>query len=470
MTLAIGAVHGFAARKLLTHAGVDPDGLRLDAYEQADRGVALALSGFDSERSELVEGAVAIASEILRRWRTPRPELVAGLVRCLESRHPHARGDAAMLLARLVRADSTQDVMQDVTPAVPALVVAAGDSYDRVAGPAALALARLGHPGALGPVHRWLASSSRLPFFQVTSLGEVLLPLVGRADELLPGIRRMLVDSADAEQLRPVLRALAEWGPAASPAVPELVSALATGNARWACDVLGAVGAAASPAADILDSFARRLARPPRFGGGALGPGGVRRWHGAQNAAWAHWRITGGPGVFLAFLEDASSRGLAAADLGRLAELGPRAAGCAGALRPLLESPGPWTRVQAARAWWSITGDAEAAVPVLLVALEPLRAGRADEPCRAAVRYVARIGAPAAAAAPLLEAVLSSERCFPADVHPAARAALAAFGDRHRRQTVDSPSRPPASGGVGHGHDRQLAASPAAPYSRCTSR
>ncbi|MEU4587347.1 hypothetical protein AB0F92_35715 [Kitasatospora aureofaciens] len=124
-----------------------------------------------------------------------------------------------------------QDVTQDVTPAVPALVVAAGDSYDRVAGPAALALARFGHPGALGPVHRWLASSSRLPFFQVTSLGEVLLPLVGRADELPPGSRRMLVDSADAEQLRPVLRALAEWGPAASPAVPELVSALATGNA-----------------------------------------------------------------------------------------------------------------------------------------------------------------------------------------------------------------------------------------------
>ncbi|UKZ03356.1 hypothetical protein BOQ63_004415 (plasmid) [Streptomyces viridifaciens] len=118
MTLAIGAVHGFAARNLLAHAGVDPDGLRLDAYEQVDRGVAL--SGFDSERSELVEGAVAIASEILRRWRTPRPELVAGLVRCLESRHPHARGDAAMLLVWLVRADSTQDVMQDVTPAVPA--------------------------------------------------------------------------------------------------------------------------------------------------------------------------------------------------------------------------------------------------------------------------------------------------------------------------------------------------------------
>ncbi|WP_153449536.1 HEAT repeat domain-containing protein [Streptomyces smaragdinus] len=192
MTLGTRTTHSFLARKLLAGAGVDPNDLRLDVYEHVDRGVALALSGFDSERAELVEGAVSIASDILRLWRTPRPELVAGLVRCLESRHPFARGDAAMVLARLVSPDSTQDI----TSAVPALIVAANDSYDRVAGPAALALARLDHPEVLAPVHRWLASSSRLPFFQVTSLGQVLRPLVGCADELLPGIRRMLVDSA----------------------------------------------------------------------------------------------------------------------------------------------------------------------------------------------------------------------------------------------------------------------------------
>ncbi|WUD70388.1 hypothetical protein OG937_45330 [Streptomyces sp. NBC_00510] len=425
MALGTGTVHGFYARKLLVEAGVDPDDLRLDAYEQVDRAVALVLSGFDSERSELVEGAVTLASDILRRWRAPRPELVAGLVRCLESRHSHARGDAAMVLGRLVSADSTQDI----TSAVPALIVAADDSYDRVAGPAAWALARLDHPAVLDSVHRWLASSSRLPFFQVTSLGQVLQPLVGCAPELLPAIRRMLVDSADEEGLRPVLTALAAWGSAASEAVPELVSTLATRNVRWACDVLGSIGPAAAPAANTLEGFVRGVTQPPRHDGSTLLPNGIRRWHGAQNAAWAHWRITGESKVFLAFAQDAASQGLGYADLGRLAELGPIAARCMTAVRPLLASPGPWTRVQAAYAWWRITGDTDAAVPVLLAALEPLRSGDADEPCRAAVRYIAHIGAPASAAAPVLEATLLSDRCFPADVYPAARAALASFSD-----------------------------------------
>ncbi|MFC8489664.1 hypothetical protein ACFUJU_02460 [Streptomyces sp. NPDC057235] len=192
---------------------------------------------------------------------------------------------------------------------MPALIAAAGHSYDRGAGPVALALARLGRPQALAPVHRWLASSHRLPFFQVTSLGEVLRPLVSHADALLPGIRRLLVDSAGKEGLRPVLATLASWGPAASAAVPELVSTLATRNVRWACDALGGVGPAAAPAADTLDGFVRGAARPPRHDGGIPLPNGVRRWHGTQNAAWAHWRITGDPKVFLAFAEDAAARG-----------------------------------------------------------------------------------------------------------------------------------------------------------------
>ncbi|MFC8489665.1 hypothetical protein ACFUJU_02465 [Streptomyces sp. NPDC057235] len=90
---------------------------------------------------------------------------------------------------------------------------------------------------------------------------------------------------------------------------------------------------------------------------------------------------------------------------------------------------------------------------MLLAALEPLRAGEADEPCRAAVRYTARIGAPAAAAAPLLEAVSSSDRRFPADVRSAARAALRAFGgapaDGHR--AAPGPPRVGERGSSGPG-------------------
>ncbi|MEU9731389.1 hypothetical protein [Streptomyces sp. NPDC048002] len=101
-------------------------------------------------------------------------------------------------------------------------------------------------------------------------------------------------------------------------------------------------------------------------------------------------------------------------------------------MSPTSGSPGPWTRVQAAHAWWRLTGDTDLSVPVLLAALEPLRSGAADEPCRAALRYLAPVGAPASAAAPLLEATLSSGRRFPPDAHPAARAALAALGGGSR--------------------------------------
>ncbi|MDX2396242.1 MULTISPECIES: hypothetical protein [unclassified Streptomyces] len=64
MTPGTGTVPDFWARKLPADAGVDPDDLRLHEYEHVDRGVAVALSGFDSERSELVQGAVAIASGV----------------------------------------------------------------------------------------------------------------------------------------------------------------------------------------------------------------------------------------------------------------------------------------------------------------------------------------------------------------------------------------------------------------------
>ncbi|SEL28816.1 hypothetical protein [Streptacidiphilus jiangxiensis] len=69
------------------------------------------------------------------------------------------------------------------------------------------------------------------------------------------------------------------------------------------------------------------------------------------------------------------------------------------------------------------------AVAPALAALAPLKSGLADEPCRAAVRHVAEVGTPAAAASPLLRATLESDRCFPADIYPAARAALTAFAD-----------------------------------------
>ncbi|MFD3699730.1 hypothetical protein ACFWUZ_27015 [Streptomyces sp. NPDC058646] len=92
-----------------------------------------------------------------------------------------------------------------------------------------------------------------------------------------------------------------------------------------------------------------------------------------------------------------------------LADLGPAAAAYADTVHGLMESPGAWTRVAAANAYWRITGDPEPAVPVLLAAVDPAWTGRPDLPTQEAVRRLGEIGAPASEAVPLLRAILATE-------------------------------------------------------------
>lgn len=208
----------------------------------------------------------------------------------------------------------------------------------------------------------------------------------------------------------PVEAVLARWGPAAAPAVPRIVALLDTPSARTAAEVLGRIGPPAAPAADTLAALARGELRPPRHDSGEGRE--PARWHGAQTAAWAHWRVTGDPRLALDVIGAAARAGQGRPVLPHLADLGPLAAEYADAVRPLLASTGAWTRVGAAHAWWRLTGDADTAVAVLLPELAPLAGHRAGPLVRRAVSVLGAIGRPAAPAVPLLTGVVTSERRY----------------------------------------------------------
>ncbi|WP_374772268.1 hypothetical protein OG756_03190 [Streptomyces sp. NBC_01310] len=108
----------------------------------------------------------------------------------------------------------------------------------------------------------------------------------------------------------------------------------------------------------------------------------------------------------------AARAGLGRPVLRHLADLGPPAAPYADAVRPLLTCPGEWSRVGAAEAWWRITGEAAPAVEALLPELAPLAGHRVTPLVLRTVRALGAIGGPAAAARPVLEAVMSSRRRY----------------------------------------------------------
>ncbi|MFI6148853.1 hypothetical protein [Streptomyces sp. NPDC051109] len=256
----------------------------------------------------------------------------------------------------------------------------------------ALALAGMGDLRAL-PALRRLAKDGRFPTYRIQVRVLAALP----AAELLPTMRAVLRrDPPKYHASTSILELLAQWGPASAPALPEVVPYLEGLYAHDALRVLGRIGPAAAVAADRLADFA--TGRAPR----------AARHH-PRMAAWAHWRATGDPALALAVCGAAVASGSASHGLPFLAELGPLAAAHADTVRGLMESPGAWTRVAAAHAYWRITGDPEPAVPVLLAEVDPDWTGNPALPAREAVRRLGEIGAPAAASAPLLRRILAAE-------------------------------------------------------------
>lgn len=403
MTQQTGVMLSSWLLRLLATARTDPSLPRTAMVMPLADTAGLAKISFGSTVPELRTIGVALTSEILMQWRTSQPELLGELAHCVAD-PDYPSDDAAGVLAAVA---GTQPA-QEFAPLIPTLIQA--QNHESPFGSATLALARLGHAAAVDSVRQWLTSGRIKPLQPPFDIEHVLIPLVDYADELLPAIQASLATESYNSALHPLLRTLAAWGAVAAPALPELLPYLRNGDARWACEALGSIGAAAAPAAELLERYARGTERPPRHDTG-LPPDSPREWHGTQTAAWALWRITGESDVALSVFGEAVEAGVAV-DFDRLAELGTLAAPLADQVRARLDSPGRWERLHAARAWWRITGDPEPAVPVLLDALEPLVSGFADAECRAAVRLIGEVGPPADGAVPLLEAVLHTDRRF----------------------------------------------------------
>ncbi|MFD9241573.1 PBS lyase [Streptomyces sp. NPDC059556] len=131
------------------------------------------------------------------------------------------------------------------------------------------------------------------------------------------------------------LRTLAAFGPAAQEAVPDMRGLLAAESATVATAAARALWAAEGDLGEVLTALERWL-RP-----------------GASGADWCSAAQT-------------------------LGEIGPAAASAAPALVPGLASRDLWVRVRSAAALWRVSGEAAAALPVLLAAWEENRHARVD--------------------------------------------------------------------------------------------
>lgn len=359
--------------------------------------------------AELREAAVVTAGALLSHWRDPGAEPWETVAAALDDEpvtsaalDVFARGGAAAApyADRLVR----YVVERSADPYYSGMAVRGlvGMDDDRAAG--------------------WYAERRGNHFVQVDSVPERWAP------KLLPGFRAALAPGSEDRARPEVLRILAQWGPAAAPALPELAALLDTPAARPAAEVLGRIGPVAGRGA------ARKVAGALAGLADAYTERSGYRWQGAQTAAWAHWRVTGDPELALRVCGAAARAGHGRPVLRYLADLGPLAAPYADAVRPLLACPGEWSRVGGAEAWWRITGDAAPAVEALLPELAPL-AGHAVTPLvLRTVRVLGAIGRPAAAAVPVLQQVTASPRRYGGDILRdeelcrAAREALAGIG------------------------------------------
>jgi len=171
---------------------------------------------------------------------------------------------------------------------------------------------------------------------------------------------------------------------------------LGTDRHRTACQVLAALGPAASAAR-------RRLTRHAAAGG-----------FDGSGAAWALYRVTADPQPFL----DAQDIWGAPSDIAtaarRLADFGPpRDPVPRDRIESLLqEKRASWSSsegVELAHAHFRMTGDAALCLDVFDTALEPLRHQRQIPVVRSVLRYLVELGAAAASFAPLLQQVVDQD-------------------------------------------------------------
>ncbi|GAQ57029.1 HEAT repeat domain-containing protein [Streptomyces acidiscabies] len=319
-------------------------------------------------------GALAQAGDLLAQWRSPTTALLPEIARRLDDPATEVRYRAVELLACLgptatAYADEVALLLDDTG-------VRTTRTAETVAGAAVWALARMNDPRCLPALTEcvtgtragltWgggLHFSGRPHRPVLPSLQEVLTRLPDHADRLLPALTTRLATAKDPRGLCDVLAA---WGAAAHPAIPHLLPLLHD-DQRWtpAATALAAMGEAAHEAS------ARLLLRTRTPGDPEL-------------AAWAYWKTSGDPTPLLETTEAPSVR--------RLADLGPHAAPFADRFRTLTTDIDPWTRVNAAHALWSATGDTDHTIPVLTAEIRDLPNGTYVPVMLAAVRHLTRMG------------------------------------------------------------------------------
>jgi hypothetical protein len=221
--------------------------------------------------------------------------------------------------------------------------------------------------------------------------GEALREAAVAADpELLAAVRARLARIAESsvpanDECGELALLLGSWGPAAAPAVPELLAALERGSAL-AAKALAAVGPAASAALPALRLAADR----------------------DDLGAAAVWRLAGDPGPLLAVVGRALDHDrVEDLTIARLLELGGHARPLLPRLQRFLTGepartfPDRHAQVAAATVAWRVTGDPDAVVPTLRAVL----AG-GETSAGAAARLAAELGDHARPLLPLLRAAL----------------------------------------------------------------
>ncbi|WP_037680378.1 hypothetical protein [Streptomyces albus] len=353
-------------------------------------------------------GALSQAAGLLAEWRSPAAALLPALRARLDDPAPEVRFRAVELLACLgpaaaAHADEAAALLGDTA-------ARATRKGETVAEGALWALARMNDPRCVPGLIEAMAGarpgfawgSSGYPvtagrhYAVLPGLHEVLGPLTDHAEALVPAIVAQLETATDDHVLGGLCQVLADWGPAAEAAVPQLLGLLED-DRTWApaARALAGIGVASERAQELL------LTRS-RAGGAFAGVG-----------AWAHWKVGGEAGPAVAALGGAAAgAGIRRPDLSLLADLGPRAARCADRLRTLTADSHPRTRVEAAHALWAVTGDTDTTVPVLTAVLRDLAEGSYHPVMLPAVRHLARTRRADRSAVRLLGDALSRDQRF----------------------------------------------------------
>ncbi|MGW1491657.1 PBS lyase [Streptomyces sp. NPDC002402] len=313
--------------------------------------------------------AVRMSSGLLGTWRGAYGELVGLIGEQLADPEKRLADAAADTLGELFcLAAPAADALADRVAADPEAWVRHWQGGPPSLGAAVSALARAGDRRAV-PV---LARTLDLPE-PPHDLGHALDHLGAAAAPLAPALRRRLgeieLDERLFDRAGPLLYGLTALRAAeAAPEVLRVLRGAPDYRREWVAEsALRALTAFGPAAADAIPDL-RALLRSVGVGSGFSASLAAR-------TAGALWAVEGDAGAVLPVLcaalseADSGGRRSAATALGALGPAGEKAAP---ALRELLGSAEPWTRVDAAIALWRVTGDSGRAWPVLLTSWEQL--------------------------------------------------------------------------------------------------